>query len=164
MDDDRKYKQHGYQESTPKADSPRNDAPREHFPPRHAMDITAPRTPRMVRAVTATRCYNCTATIPEGFNFAEPCPKCQSQLHCCKQCSFFDSAAHFQCTKPIPERIAYKDRQNECEFFSPRVTVARDSSTPQSMLPPSIPAESKPSAPRHVSDARAAFESLFKKD
>ncbi len=47
-------------------------------------------------------------------------------LHCCKQCAHFEPSTRFQCLKPIPARIAVKDQANECELFSPRVTVARD--------------------------------------
>ncbi|MBV9500161.1 MAG: hypothetical protein JO138_12380 [Acidobacteriaceae bacterium] len=73
----------------------------------------------------------------------------------------FDSSTRFQCLKPIPARIAVKDQANTCELFSPRVTVARD------VLPSATVA--KPGedgvlpAPRNANDARAAFDSLFKK-
>jgi hypothetical protein len=58
--------------------------------------------------------------------------------------------------KPIPERIPYKDRANECELFSPRVTVAREATTQASGGP-------VVNTPRTPADARAAFDSLFKK-
>jgi hypothetical protein len=71
----------------------------------------------------------------------------------------FDSSTRFQCHKPIPARIPVKDQANTCEFFSPMVTVARDAVPPASAnrLPESAP------APRNANDARAAFDSLFKK-
>jgi hypothetical protein len=53
-------------------------------------------------------------------------------------------------------RIAYKDQANECELFSPRVTVAREATTPVSNGP-------AVSTPRTPQDARAAFDNLFKK-
>jgi hypothetical protein len=63
--------------------------------------------------------------------------------------------------KPIPARIAIKDQANTCELFSPRVTVARDAQ-PSGALPK--PGENgSVAAPRNASDARAAFDSLFKK-
>ncbi|MBZ5591544.1 MAG: hypothetical protein LAP39_04870 [Acidobacteriia bacterium] len=60
--------------------------------------------------------------------------------------------------KPIPVRIPVKDQANQCTLFSPRVTVARDSS-------PSAPAPSPVNneAPRSPNDARSAFNALFKK-
>lgn len=170
MDGDRKYRQNGYQDggsgrgNEPK-NEPRNEPGRERFsPPRHPMDITAPRLPRMVQNVTASRCYHCANTLPAGFDFAQPCPKCNAQLHCCRQCTFFDSAAHFQCAKPIAERIVAKDKPNECTLFSPKVTVARESTRPPE--PPKVVAAAAPATShvsRSVHSAREAFENLFKK-
>jgi hypothetical protein len=85
------------------------------------------------------------------------CPKCGAALHCCKQCAHFEPSTRFQCLKPIPVRIAVKDRANECELFSPRVTVARDAA------PVNNNNYSVPQAPRSPTDARAAFDNLFKK-
>ena len=55
-------------------------------------------------------------------------------------------------------RIAVKDAANECELFAPRVTVARDANAA-----PPPPMSVNIAAPRTASDARSAFESLFKK-
>jgi hypothetical protein len=73
-----------------------------------------------------------------------------------------------QCRKPIPERIAYKDKVNECSVFSPRVTVARDvkpaAGTFQQMSPTRRTASPLiDAAPKTSRDAKAAFDSLFKK-
>ncbi len=124
--------------------------------PRPPIDVTGPRLPRLVQTVVAARCYNCATTLPNGTDFKSNCPKCGAALHCCKQCAHFDSSTRFQCLKPIPARIAVKDQANECELFEPRVTVARDATASNSMSPASP-------APRNPSDARAAFDNLFKK-
>ena len=60
----------------------------------------------------------------------------------------------------MPERIAYKDRANECELFKPRVTVARDAATPQNSNNYS---GAKIYEPRNSTNARTAFDNLFKK-
>jgi len=84
--------------------------------------------------------------------------------------------------KPIPERIPYKDKENDCASFSPRVTVARDAKTapPQNTFGRPLQngnglngggggggfgngPDVRMSESRNVSDARAAFDSLFKK-
>jgi hypothetical protein len=60
-------------------------------------------------------------------------------------------------------RIAIKDQANDCALFTPRVTVAREVSTQQgngSRLP--IRGVNTP-PPRNASDARDAFDRLFKK-
>jgi hypothetical protein len=52
--------------------------------------------------------------------------------------------------QPIPERIPRKDEKNNCTFFSISMRLEKETSTP-------APPASKPS------DARQAFENLFKK-
>lgn len=162
MDDDRKYRQHGYQDSGPSGSSPRDrdDRPRDRGP-RPPLDITGPRLPRMVETVTASRCYNCATPLPPGMDFSGNCPKCTVALHCCKQCSYFEPSTRFQCLKPIPVRIAYKDQANECTFFRARVTVARDSAPAASVARSGDRGDI--AAPKSALDARIAFDNLFKK-
>ncbi len=154
MDSDRRYKQNGYMESERDTSPFRDDRPRQPSGPKPPLDITGPRLPRMVQTVTASRCYNCSTTFPSGVDFHGTCPKCQVALHCCKQCSHFEPSTRFQCLKPIPVRISPKDAANQCEFFASTVTVARESTTAAG------PASTNPRTP---ADARAAFDSLFKK-
>lgn len=165
MDSDRKYRQNGYQDSsTPSNGHGNNGAPRpKPSGPRPPIDITGPRLPRLVQAVTASRCYNCSTTLmPDNIAFNGLCPKCGAQLHCCKQCSYFEPSTRFQCLKPIPLRIAVKDQANECTLFKPRVTVAREaSSSPNGGG--QRPAGINTPPPRNASDARDAFDRLFKK-
>jgi hypothetical protein len=114
----------------------------------------------MVQAVTASRCYNCSTTLPPDIDFRGNCPKCGVALHCCKQCAHFEPSTRFQCLKPIPVRIPVKDQANQCELFKARVTVAREGApngAPTGMAAPNVP------EPRSPTDARAAFDSLFKK-
>jgi hypothetical protein len=125
--------------------------------PRPPLDITGPRLPRLVQSVVASRCYNCATALPNGTDFKGNCPKCGVALHCCKQCAHFEPSTRFQCLKPIPIRIASKDQANPCELFSPRVTVARDTTSSGTSASPA------PTAPRTSNDARAAFDQLFKK-
>lgn len=161
MEGDRKYSQRGYQD-TDRGSGPKVFRNGEHKPsgPRPSIDITGPRLPRLVQAVTATRCFSCSTQIAATTDLGAVCPKCHVKLHCCKQCSYFEPSTRFQCTKPIPARIPLKDQQNECPLFMPRVTVARDSVTQV----PKVPVQDLNSAaPRTASDARSAFESLFKK-
>jgi len=160
MDGDRKYSQRGYQESDRNGQKGFRNGDQKPSGPRPPLDITGPRLPRLVQAVTATRCFSCSTQIAASMDMNAVCPKCSVKLHCCKQCSHFEPSTRFQCTKPIPARIPLKDQQNECALFAPRVTVARDAVTQV----PKIPVQDMNSAaPRTASDARSAFESLFKK-
>jgi len=155
MDDDRKYRQRGYMDSDRDNQGRRMDE-KPRLGPRPPIDVTGPRLPRLVQAVVASRCYNCATTLPNGTDFKSVCPKCNVALHCCKQCAHFEPSTRFQCLKPVPARLAVKDQANECTWFEARVTVARDATSSNSTT------ASSP-APRNFSDARAAFDNLFKK-
>ncbi|HYO83508.1 MAG TPA: hypothetical protein VES20_19055 [Bryobacteraceae bacterium] len=162
MDQDRKYRQHGYHD----ADRDRRDngttKPKAPGPgaPRSLQDPNGPRLPRLVQTVTASRCYACSSVLPQATDFTGTCPKCNTDLHCCKQCSHFEPSTRFQCLKPIPERLPYKDKRNDCPLFTAKVTVMRDAATPGAGAPSPVV---QPDAVRTPNDARAAFDSLFKK-
>ena len=157
MDDDRKYKSRGYMDSNRESNGFRQDRPKPSGP-RPSIDITGPRLPRLLQNVAAARCFSCSTALPADSEWKGVCPKCSSALHCCKQCAHFEPSTRFQCLKPIAVRIPAKDQTNECELFDPRVTIARD-------VAPAGPAHmsSGTPAPRSPSDARAAFDNLFKK-
>jgi hypothetical protein len=161
MDGDRRYKQRGYQESD-RNDPYRSDRPKQQGP-RPPLDITGPKLPRLIQSVVASRCYNCAVALPADTDFRGNCPKCGTALHCCKQCAHFEPSTRFQCLKPIPERIAAKDLANQCSLFSPRVTVARDGLPSGNGTNGTRPDASAQVTPRTATDARAAFNNLFKK-
>jgi hypothetical protein len=161
MDSDRKYRQNGYMDTDRDNRGYREDRPKPNGP-RPPLDVTGPRLPRLVQHVAASRCFNCATTLPPGTESSGNCPKCNADLHCCKQCSFFEPSTRFQCTKPIPVRIAVKDKTNDCALFQPRVTVARDGTASQAGPPPPS-SNGGPPAPRNADDARHAFDRLFKK-
>jgi predicted RNA-binding Zn-ribbon protein involved in translation (DUF1610 family) len=134
---DRKYKQRGYQ------DEGHEQKPR---PSPQKGDIRAPKLPAF-REVT--RCNLCGQMINievGGIAVDQQCPKCNSDLHTCKNCVSFDPGARFQCRKPITERVVKKDERNTCAVFEPRKTIERETTT----------------ATSSVKDPRSAFDKLFK--
>jgi hypothetical protein len=162
MDGDRKYRQRGYMDTDREASGTYHSERPKPQGPKLPLDVTGPKLPRLVQSVVASRCFNCATTLPQDTDFRGNCPKCHAALHCCKQCAHFEPSTRFQCRKPVPIRIAVKDQMNECELFSPRVTVARDALPPSAGVVRHDP--TKPvAAPRTIDDARAAFDSLFKK-
>jgi hypothetical protein len=52
-----------------------------------------------------------------------------------------------------------KDQANDCDLFKPRVTVARDAAPGNHYQAAAAPQQ----VPRTPTDARAAFDNLFKK-
>jgi hypothetical protein len=141
---DRKYRQRGYMDSG--RDRPER-TPGQRPGPRP--ENYGPRTPNLPGAHTVVRCAGCGTILPADFDPAGRCPRCGFELHSCKQCVHFETSARFECTQPIPERIARKDTANTCTFFAPRVTVERQTSPGFSRATPD--------------DPRRAFENLFKK-
>jgi hypothetical protein len=77
------------------------------------------------------------------------CAKCGAPLHACRQCAFFDTAARFECTQPIPKRISSKTAANQCGFYAPARAFDLTGSRSRAADTPD--------------DARAAFDRLFKK-
>ena len=162
---DRKYGHRGYRDAEKQERHEKKDRDRKppQGGPRGATDHLGPRTPRMVGTVTRARCSNCGAVLAPGFDPKGKCPKCNFELHSCKQCRFFDSGAQFECTQPVQIRISPKDARNDCKFYEFRTTVEKDTAPTSYMQPAQTAAAELPSAPARPLDARQAFENLFKK-
>ena len=135
---DRKYRQRGYMEG----DRESEQRPKQQAKP---SEREGPRSPRMMAFGEKVKCATCGATIPASIRIDSTCPKCKADLHTCRQCTYFDPGARFECRKPITARLANKGARNNCELFAPRTVVERETSsgTP--------------------TDARQAFANLFKK-
>jgi hypothetical protein len=138
---DRKYRQRGYMDSDREPQRPKPQAGPQSKPP----DREGPRSPRMMAFGETVKCTACAAKAPTNITLASVCPKCNADLHTCRQCTYFDPGAHFDCRKSITARIVNKNARNTCELFAPRTVVERETSSG----PPT--------------DARAAFAKLFKK-
>ncbi len=154
---DRKYKQRGYRDSDA-GEKKRERTERPPEAPRPKQDMLGPRTPRMVGTVMRARCSSCGAVMSPGFDQNGECPRCHAAMHSCKQCVHFDTGRQFECTQPVPERIAKKDAKNNCTFFEFRMTVEKDTSPVTYAT-----ATPAPAAAGRPNDARKAFEDLFKK-
>lgn len=134
---DRKYRQRGYMDSDREPQRPK--------PQSSPRDREGPRSPRMMAFGEKVKCAACGAQAPTTINLASSCPKCNGDLHTCRQCNYFDPGARFECRKTITARIVNKNARNTCELFAARTVVERETSS---------------GAP---SDARQAFAKLFKK-
>ena len=139
---DRKYRQRGYMDSDRERPSQSKQPQQSKQRPRQGSS-EGPRSPKMMAFGRKVKCANCGATVETSVNL--PCPKCNAALHSCRQCTFFDPGARFECQKPITARIVNKQAQNTCELFEARTVVERETSSSGPM------------------DARKAFDKLFKK-
>lgn len=140
-----KYRQHGYQDSGEKREK---QASSERVERPAKKDTFGPRPVQMPGTHEVSRCAQCGTLLAAGIESAGQCPKCAAALHSCRQCTYFDTSSRFECSQPITERISRKDERNDCPFFSMRVRVEKETSTPKAARP---------------MDARQAFENLFKK-
>ena len=141
---DRKYRQRGYQDRSQEKEKQPGSAPG----PARQDNTFGPRPMQMPARRQVSRCSQCGALLQSVSEPVGKCPKCGCELHSCKQCTYFDPACRFECSQPIPERIAKKDARNDCTFYSMSVRVEKETSTPVQARP---------------MDARQAFENLFKK-
>ena len=139
---DRKYRQRGYMDSDREPQRPK---PQQSKPQQKPADREGPRSPRMMAFGEKVKCASCGAQAPTSINIASTCQKCNGDLHTCRQCTYFDPGARFECSKPITAKIVNKNARNTCELFAPRTVIERETSS---------------GAP---TDARAAFAKLFKK-
>ena len=137
---DRKYRQHGYQDSGGEKQKPAQDRPVRK-------DTFGPRPVHMPGTHAVSRCAQCGTVLTLLTEPLGQCPKCGFELHSCKQCTYFDPAQRFECSQRIAERIARKDAKNNCQLFSISVRVEKQTSTGSASTP---------------SDLRKAFDDLFK--
>ena len=142
---DRKYRQHGYMDSQSEPQGQKPQSSPSGRPRQAPHNHEGPRSPKMMAYGQAVKCAACAAKAPATILVETACPKCNTDLHTCRQCTYFDPGAHFECGKTIPARIMNKTTRNECELFAPRTVIERETSS---------------GAP---TDARQAFANLFKK-
>ncbi len=141
---DRKYRQRGYQDHDREPERPRSpQAPRQST--RNPAAHEAPRSPKMMAFGEIVKCSSCGAKVTGMVGLETSCAKCRTDLHTCRQCESFDPGARFECNKKVATRIVNKNARNNCELFSTRTVVERETSS---------------GAP---TDARQAFANLFKK-
>jgi hypothetical protein len=65
-------------------------------------------------------CHRCGRDIGalERVGRRDTCLHCGSDLHCCLNCGFYDTACHNQCREPEAERQVDKQAGNFCDYFS----------------------------------------------
>jgi len=140
-----KYKHKGYRESEKRDERDRERTRKPKSPEerqlRHMMDRSA----RLV-----VRCHQCSADAgpADELGTAATCSNCGAAVHVCRNCTHFDTGARWECREPITEPVRDKTAANQCSFFKPNTVL--DATGRRSGTSPS-------------SDARAAFENLFKK-
>jgi hypothetical protein len=95
-------------------------------------------------------CWKCGETIqyPTGSRVGnrDACPKCDADLHACRNCQFYDPGKHNQCTENQAEWVRDKEAGNYCDYFSPGAVLYARGERPTSK----------------ADAAKRKFDSLFK--
>ncbi|MFQ5700306.1 MAG: hypothetical protein ACE5HU_00490 [Acidobacteriota bacterium] len=140
-----KYRHRGYRDSEfdkdkerKKSSTPRSPAERQL---RHMMERSA----RLI-----LRCPQCNADAGavEGLTPEATCSSCGAALHVCRSCAHLDTGARWECNAPITEQVLDKTAANNCSFFRPNTV---------------LDATGRRAGGGSASNARAAFDNLFKK-
>lgn len=66
------------------------------------------------------KCGTSLATLSLPLRRLEVCPECDSELHVCRLCRFYDPNAIEQCTEEDADEVRNKERANFCDYFKPR--------------------------------------------
>ena len=91
-------------------------------------------------------CFSCQKELPiiDKVGFREECYSCRADVHCCKNCDFYDPKSYNECRETSADVVREKDRANYCDFFKPNMAGKEKSSQADAM--------------------KAAAEALFKKN
>ncbi len=159
---ERKYGQRGYQDTDRERGAGEREKPHEKPKggPRGSRARESPRAMNMPSFQEVLRCALCGTIVapPVEIRYESQCPKCKADLRACKNCRHFDTSAQFECTQSIPQRITKKDLRNKCEFFMARTSIERETRDSGGKG-----GKDQGPSPVKPSDARNAFDNLFKK-
>ncbi len=70
-------------------------------------------------SISMTICHQCKKEIKlEKFvGRQEQCLYCRADLHCCLNCTYYDSGVYNNCRETQAERVLDKSHSNFCDFF-----------------------------------------------
>ena len=65
-------------------------------------------------------CFYCKkeVSVVSPVGRRENCPFCDTNLHCCKNCDFYDEKSYNECRESSAERVLDKEKSNFCDYFS----------------------------------------------
>ncbi|RMF21806.1 MAG: hypothetical protein D6760_08675 [Deltaproteobacteria bacterium] len=66
-------------------------------------------------------CYACGLehTYDTTLSRRATCDRCSAELHCCRNCRFYEPGAYNDCREPSAERVVDKEASNFCDLFEP---------------------------------------------
>lgn len=66
-------------------------------------------------------CFSCSKALSyqDVPGFREACEHCGADVHCCRNCRFYDPKVYNECQETSAEVVREKERSNFCEFYQP---------------------------------------------
>lgn len=66
-------------------------------------------------------CFSCRTknSYRDRVGRRDECLQCRADLHCCKNCRFYDSTAYNQCRETSADVVREKEESNFCDFYEP---------------------------------------------
>lgn len=65
-----------------------------------------------------SNCFHCDQSIMlTSVAFRETCDSCGSDMHVCRNCTFYDEGSHHECRESSAEYVKEKEKNNRCEYF-----------------------------------------------
>lgn len=150
---DRKYRHRGYQDGGGFSSNGSSSQRKEYVPqePRRERLEGAPRG--RTAGGFGPEVFKCARCGTPHHDFGDISPEavcqCGTDLHSCINCRHFDTTTLWECRAEIKERVSSKDKKNHCAEFAPKMIADL--------------AADKRVRPSTATDARKAFEDLFKK-
>ncbi len=75
----------------------------------------------------AIHCHRCGSPVQllsqQKISRRDTCSHCDADLHCCRNCRFFDPGKHDQCAETQAEWVSEKERADFCDYFEPRTSI-----------------------------------------
>ncbi|HET7102161.1 MAG TPA: hypothetical protein VFJ52_13495 [Terriglobia bacterium] len=56
---------------------------------------------------------------PQRVMTRDTCHNCDADLHCCRNCRFYDPGKHNECAETQAEWVRDKQAANYCDYFQP---------------------------------------------
>jgi len=64
-------------------------------------------------------CFSCGVanSFVDRLSLKAECEKCGEDLHCCKNCRFYDVGAYNECKESSADVVREKERANFCDYY-----------------------------------------------
>ena len=72
----------------------------------------------MSDSLNCWKCGHALVDMPMPLRRRDECPACDSDLHVCRMCEFYDTSVAKSCREPVAEEVSDKERANFCDYFT----------------------------------------------